>query len=79
MRIAKDVIDKLRGSQRLKYELALQNECHPITVERWIMANNHGGMLTTYDNLNLLSKELNLKLSELVEDEAPIITKNINR
>ena len=79
MRLKDEIINELRESPAIRYGLALKNECLAITVDRWVNNNAHGSPLIQYDNLLFIGEKLNKKLSDLTEDEAPFIPKNINR
>ena len=67
MGIKKKVLEKIRQSNRMLGLLIIENDVHPNTILRWVKDNDE--MLTMAKNLNLISTELNLKQSEILEDE----------
>ena len=70
--IKREYLDLLRGRTELKWKLVIANNLklshNGIRVlNEWIRNNDPNGNLTKYENLVLLSKGLNLRITDLLE------------
>lgn len=65
--ITKKVIDKIKESKRCKNALAYLLNVNPRTIDTWLKRNDI--MLTTDLALNIISEELGVKKSEILEQE----------
>jgi hypothetical protein len=72
MKITTTAINKI--TVRTKNRLALEFNCSVPTVERWIKDNKENGDLTKSMALQILSEELNLTDTEILEEEKTTIT-----
>ena len=75
MKLKTEIIQALREDQNLRYRLAILNECHSITVDRWVEKNGNNSPLILQPNLELIARVLMKTIGEITDDSAPI--KNI--
>jgi hypothetical protein len=74
MKLTKEAQTFLKDKRILRNIIAINNECHPVTVDRWVDFNGNNSPLTKLDNLNFIAEKMGRKVSEIIEDQPPIIT-----
>jgi hypothetical protein len=65
MQIRQKTLKKIAENQRLRNRLAYELGKDQLTIRKWIKENNT--KLTTALSLSIISQELNLKQSEILE------------
>lgn len=77
MKLKPEIINILKESRQLRTKISLLTETHPNTVEYWVQKNNHRSPLIGYNILRFLGNELNKPMTDLVDDDEPVITHKI--
>lgn len=68
-RLTETAIEAIRGHGTLKADLASFNgKNSTMTINNWLNANDPNGMLTTHDNVRLISEKTGLASTEILEE-----------
>lgn len=70
MRLTKTAKEAIKRNTRAKNRLALAFDKSGFTIERWIDENEENGNLTKATAINIISEELKLEDSEILEGVA---------
>lgn len=68
MKIKKKVLDQIDGNDGIVVRLVKEMKVSYPTVRRWIVANDEDGDLTTAKALKIITEELRLTNSQVLEE-----------
>jgi hypothetical protein len=79
MKIKETIIDKISSDLNIKFKIAMESKSHLNSVERWIRQNSNNGQLTRYEIMSIISKELNIPIGEIGDNNPPVKNVTINK